>query len=246
MSILPVWNVKQEALTGYWIAPTYRNAHGRVYGYERSGADSKPSEDYLSLDLAIMRRAIQEAERCLASGRRCLIGYSVHSTTLQNRQKRLEFLNALYTAGEQLRPYLIGRIAEIEIGTPTVTIAEWVHLLRPVSTRVTIQLQANDSAVTDVGNTGASSASFTLSSRQLDPEGQANYTRHIQRWAAALQRQKVQFRIDNVLVPALLTLAISSGADALTSERIWPVVSAPNGVILFGRSQLREAFLRAG
>jgi hypothetical protein len=246
IAILPVWNVKQEAITGYWVAPAYKNALGRVYGYDRSWAEPRVNftDDYLSCDLAILARAIQEAERCLASGRRCLLGYSVHSSTLQNRQRRLEFLNSLYTAADYLRPYLVGRIAEIAPGTPTVTIAEWVHLLRPVSTRVTIQIHENDSAVTDAGNTGAAGVSLTLSSRQMDPEGQDFYTRHIQRWAAALQRQKVQFRIDNIIAPELLTLAISSGADALTSERIWPVVGAPGGVILFSRSQLLETFLR--
>ncbi len=242
-SFVPVWSAKKEAVTGYWIAPIYRTHGGRRYGYDGAWAESQVSSDadYLSLDLAIISSAVREAERSLVSGRRCLICYSVHSTTMQNRQRRREFLNLLYTTPENLRPYLLGRIAEIEPGTPTVTMAEWVHQLRPVSSRVTIELHESDRALSGLDSVGASSVSFTLSPNQHDAEGREGYGRHIARWSAALQRQKISFRLDNVIESTLLKLAVSSGVDFITSDRIWPTVSGPKGVRLFSSSDLRAA-----
>jgi hypothetical protein len=234
-------------VNGYWIAPIYQGANGRTYGYDRAWAQTGVSsgDDFLSLDLAILGRAVQEAERGLASGRRCLLGYSAHATTLQHRARRREYLGQLYATPEALRPYLVGRIAEIEPGTPTVTIAEWVHQLRPVTGLVTIQLHETDRAVTGLDSTGAFSASFTLGSAQHETAAQESYARHIPRWAAGLRRQKIQIRLDNVLEPSLLALAVASGVDMLTSERIWPIVPAPKGVSLFSRAQLQAALAAA-
>ncbi len=245
-SLLPVWNAKQEAVTGYWVAPVYRSAEGRHYGYDRQWAHSGVSsgDDYLSLDLVILGRAIQEAERSLAAGRRCLVGYSVHATTLQHRARRREFLGQLYTIPDSLRPYLIGRIAEIERGTPTVTMGEWVHQLRPVTSRVTIQLHETDRSLTGFDGTGAFSVSFTLSPAQHNAAVRENYARQIPRWAGALHLQKLQLRLDNVLEPGLIALAMSNGVDFMSSERFWPAAPSSNGVILFSREQLLHALMR--
>ncbi|HWA23433.1 MAG TPA: hypothetical protein VG735_13645 [Caulobacterales bacterium] len=242
-SFVPIWGAKEEAVMGYWIAPVYRSGDGKTYGYDRAWAQSGVSSghDYLSLDLAILGRAVQEAERSLASGRRCLLAYSVHATTLQQRSRRREYLSHLYTTPESLRPYLLGRISEIEPGTPTVTMAEWVHQLRPVTRRVTIQLHETDRAITGLDSTGAFKVSLTLSSAQHGAAVQEAYARLIPRWARALRPQKIQFRLDNVLDPTLMAVAISSGVDFLTSERFWPVETTPKGVRLYSRGQLQQA-----
>jgi hypothetical protein len=246
-AFVPVWSVKQEAVTGYWIAPIYRAGDGKTYGYDRAWAQSavNSGDDFLSLDLAILGRAVQEAERSLASGRRCLVAYSVHATTLQQRGRRREYLNHLYTTPESLRPYIVGRIAEIEPGTPTVRMGEWVHQLRPVSNRVTIQLHETDRALTGLDSTGAFSVSFTLSPAQHGAAAKESYAHHIPRWTSALRLQKIQLRLDNVVDPTLMALALSNGVDSVTSERFWPAVPSPKGVTLFSRAQLEQSLTGA-
>lgn len=239
-AFLPVWDVLKEAITGYWIAPIYQEENLRPYGYDTSWAETRvhSSAEYLALDLAIVRRVKEEAERCLAGGHRCLINYSVHATTMQSRQRRQIYLNHLYALPERLRPYLVGRIAEIEPGTPLVTIAEWVHLLRPVSVRVTIQLHESDRALTGLDATGAFSASFILSALQHTGEGREAYKRHIQRWASALRPQRIRLRIDNVIDREMLTWALACGVDTLTGTRYWSAERSPSGVKIYTRAQL--------
>ncbi len=239
-AFLPVWDVLKEAITGYWIAPVFGEGAPSPYGYDAGWADSRvhSSTDYLALDLAIVSRMKEEAERCLAAGHRCLVNYSVHATTLQNRQRRQIYLNHLYATPERLRPYLVGRIAEIEPGTPVVTIAEWVHLLRPISVRVTMQLHESDRALNGLDGTGAYSASFILSARQHTSDGRASYRRNIQRWATALRPQRIRLRIDNVIDKELLTWALACGADTLTGTRYWPAERTPTGVKIYTRAQL--------
>jgi hypothetical protein len=243
---VPVWGAKQEALAVCWIAPSYQEAEFCGYGYDSSWVQTgvNSGDDYVWLDLAIIGRAVQEAERNLASGRRCLLNYSVHATTLQRRDRREAYLEHLNSTPEGLRPFLVGRIAEIEPGTPIETIRGWVQLLQRVSKRVTIQLHESDRALTTLDSTGATSVSFTLSARQHGAAGLESYERLIPRWSSALQGQKLQFRLDNVIDAKLIAYAVSSGVDFLTSERVWPAASGPKGVSIYSRAHLSEALLR--
>jgi hypothetical protein len=239
LTFMPVWNARQEAVTGYWLAPYYRAGGQRHFGYDQAWAETRihSEADYLALDLAIAARAAEEAERSLASGRRCLIGYSVHASTMQFRQRRREYLAALYTIEERLRPYLVGKIAEIEPGTPMTSISEWAHQLRPVNGLVALQLHESDRVLAGLNSTGAFSVSFTLQARQHEPAGRASYRRSIARWSQALAKQGLRLRLDNIGDADLLAVAIENQVDFFTSEAMWPPVDGPHGVYLFSKDQ---------
>ncbi len=194
--------------------------------------------DFLALDIANLARMTQEAQLSLDAGLHCLVGYSVHATTLQDRERRQSFLARLYETPAHLRHHILGRIAEIEPGTPPTTIAEWVRSLRPVSSDITLQLHESEPALDALGATGAVTASFALSPRQHDELSKEYYARHIQRWAARLRRQRILLRLDNVEDEGLLTPALASGAEFVTSERCWPRVPGPAGVRKFPRARL--------
>jgi hypothetical protein len=240
---LPVWVVPQEAVTGYWLVPLSA-ANGKPWlGYDdvwlKTGAHHP--QDFLARDLSILERAIAETERCMTNGQRCLVGYTVHSSTLSNRARRQIYLRALQSVPELMRPYFVARIAEIERGTPSMTIAEWVHQLRPVSLRVNLELHETERTIRGLEGSGAFSASCVLSAAQFTPAGRARYAQLIRTWQPELKRQGLKFRLDNVLDHELLTLAAASGVDLLSGEAMWPSTKHPAGVKPFSRGQFSNA-----
>jgi hypothetical protein len=242
-AFLPVWVVPQEAVTGYWLVPLDAASGKPRLGYDdvwlRTGTHEP--HDFLARDLSILEHTIAEAERCLANGQRCLVGYTVHASTLTIRSRRQTYLRALQSVPELMRPYFIARIAEIERGTPSVTIAEWVHNLRPVSLRVNLELHESERTIRGLEGSGAFSVSCVLSPAQFTPAGRMRYAQLIRTWQPELKRQGLKFRLDNILDAELLALAAAHGVDLLSGETVWPPVRHPAGVKPFSRRQFSQA-----
>jgi hypothetical protein len=243
---VPIWDVTKEALTTYWLTPVVTVEGSSMAAYDPAWIAPRlhRADNFLSMDLTNMGHVVEKTQHSIDAGLRCSLSYSVHATTLQDREKRRAFLGALYETPARLRPYLHGLIAEIEIGTPASAVSEWVQMLRPVTSEVTVQLHEGDTLLDTIGETGAAVACFTLPAGQGDADIRRQCGRRIQRWAAMLRRQRVAFRVDNVRDLDLLSLTIAAGAEHLTSELFWPSVSKPGGVTRFPRSQLQPAARR--
>jgi hypothetical protein len=235
--MLPVWNLAQGAITGYWLAPTLAGAEACGYDPAWRATGQHKAEDFLDLDLEILRRAIAAAERCIATSRPSLIGYAVHSTTMASRSSRQTYLRHLQAIAQNLRRYFVARIAEIAPGTPNVVIAEWVHQLRPISLRVNLELHESERVITGLEGTGAFSVSCVLTRTG----NIGRYSQLIQRWQPQIRRQGLKFRLDNIVDRDLLKLAVENGVDLLSSARIWTPVKEAEGVRPYSRAQFDQA-----
>ena len=243
---MPVWDATKEALTTYWLTPVISIGGYSIAAYDTAWIASRTHRtgDFLSTDLANLANAIEQAESGFRTGLQSSLSYSIHATTLQNRERRRTFLGALYETPARLRSRLFGLIAEIEPGTPPSAIAEWVGVLLPATSEITIQLHESDTSLEALDETGAATACFMLPALQSDSGVRDHYARHIQRWATALRRQQLNFRLDNIRDPALLSLALAAGAEFLTSELFWPGLLDPGGVRRFPRSQIGQFTVR--
>lgn len=244
LAVMPVWSVAQEAVTGYWITPHYPDRSVARYGYDREWIVSgirRQELDFLALDLMILSRAVADAKACLLAGRRCLIGYSVHATTLFSKARRQAFLHALAETPAEVRPFLLGRVAEVETGTPIATMADWVHQLRPVSPRVAIEIHHTQREVSGLKDVGIFSVACVLPTVRPTPGEITVQTRMFGPWARDLKRQGLKLRLDNVVDPLMLSAALEAGVDFCSGERLWPAVQAAEGM----KPYSREHFLRA-
>ena len=196
----------------------------------------REDKDYLDLDLRILARARSEAAACLHGGRRCIIGYSVHSTTMVNRARRRAFLTALAETPAEIRPLLLGRVAEVQSGTPMAAIAEWAHQLRGVSPRMAIQIHHSQRDVTGMEELGISSVACVVPATPSGAEAVA-LQRAIVVWSRDLKKQNLKLRLDNLEDPRLLGLALDAHVEFCTSPRLWPAVAAPEGMRPYSRDQ---------
>jgi len=244
LKLLPVWSAAQQAITGYWIAPDWPGRGFARHAYEPNWSEAdwgREDKDFLELDLRILTRAVTEIATCLKQERRCLVGYSVHASTMMNRNLRRSFLQALMAAPPATRPYLLGRVAEAPPGTPMATFAEWVHQLRAVSPRVAIEIHSRQRNVTGMEELGIFSVACVLPTAHPGATETAALTRIIAVWSRDLKRQNLKLRLDNVDDPRLLSLALDGQIDFCTGPRLWPAVGAAQGI----KPYSREPFLRA-
>jgi hypothetical protein len=240
LAILPVWNAPRGAITGYWITPDQGKRALQRYGYDPAWAETgwhHGDKDFLELDLRVLARARSEAAACLQGGRRCIIGYSVHSTTMMSRNGRRAFLQALAETPSAIRPLLLGRVAEVQSGTPMATIAEWAHQLRAVSPRMAIQIHHGQRDVTGMQELGIFSVACVLPATPPSAAEADALQRSIVIWSRDLKKQNLRMRLDNVEDPRLLGLALDAHVDFCTSPRLWPAVPAPEGMKPYSRDQ---------
>jgi len=244
--LLPVWSMAQEAVTGYWIAPAGGDQLAPRLGYSRAWTETgrhREADDFLELDLQILERAVAEARGCLRRERRCLIGYSVHATTMLHRPRRQAYLQALSATPGDVRPYLLGRIAELEIGAPIARVAEWVHQLRAVSQRMAIQLHHSHKEVGGLQDVGVFSVACVMPPSQKNATEMAALERTIQTWSRVLKRDGLKLRLDNVTEPRLLFHAVEKGADFCSSETLWPMVAEAEGMRPYSRDRFGKTLL---
>ena len=244
LSVLPVWSVQQEAVTGYWITPVHPERRYARYGYDSAWSETgwhEDDKDFLELDLRILRRAVDEAETSLKRGRRCLVGYSAHSTTLMNKGRRQTFLQALAETPAEVRPLLLGRVAEVQAGTPMATIADWVHQQRPVVPRMAIEVHHGQRDLTGLEDVGIFSVSCVLPVANPTAAEVATLSRTITTWGRDLRRQNLKLRLDNLNDPRLLALVTDAHVDFCTSPRLWPAAPAAEGMKPYSRDQFLKA-----
>jgi hypothetical protein len=242
LAMLPVWSVQQQAILGYWITPEHPGRSFARFGYDPAWAETgwhREDKDFLELDLRILSRAIREVADCLDRRQRCLIGFSVHSTTLMNKNTRRTYLQALTATPILVRPLLLGRIAEVQDGTPLGAIAEWTHQMRAVCGRMAIAIHPTQRDVKGLEELGIMAVSCVLPTAH--PGSVAVLSRQIKAWSRALRRQNLKLRIDNLDEPRLLRLALDGHVDFCTSPRLWPPVTGPQGMKPYSHEQLLKS-----
>lgn len=244
LAVLPVWSVSQEAVVGYWITPEQvGRAIGR-YSYDPGWAETgwhREDKDFLELDLRIVDRAVSEVRECLRRNRRCLVGFSVHSTTLLNRNRRRAYAQALSAAPGDVRPFLQGRIAELQDGTPMGSVAEWAHQLRQVSHRLDIEVHHTQRDLLGLGDMGLSGVACVMPTAHPSPAEVSAVSRNVTVWNRDLKRLNLKLRLDNLEDPRLLGLALDVQVDACTSPRLWPAVPSAEGMRPFSREQFLKS-----
>jgi hypothetical protein len=244
LAVLPMWSAAQEAITGYWIAPEQAGRAIGRFSYDPGWADTgwhRDDKDFLELDLRIADRAVSEIQSCLKRNQRCLVGFSVHSTTLLNRNRRRAYMQALSATPGEVRPFLLGRIAELQDGTPMGAVAEWAHQLRQIGHRLDIEIHHSQRSVSALGDMGLLGVACVMPSAHPSPAEVTALTRNVTVWNRDLKRLNLKLRLDNLEDPRLLGLALDVQVDACTSPRLWPATPAAEGMKPFSREQFLKA-----
>lgn len=242
IKFIPAWCSAKETVGVYFATPLIEAANAAYAGYDLGyrSTGQHYHEDFGALDLDILRRSAEAAAEATRTGKRCLIAYSVHATTLQNRRRRTDFLTALAALPEEIRRGMIGRIAEIAHGTPIVSLSDWVHQLRCHTPRVALEMHYEERVLSCFDSVGAWGMGCFLPVAQT-PDRNAALSAMIHRWSRHGHNQGMKTWVFNVSDPVLLTAACASGIDLIAGDRMGPLVPAPNGVHTVSLNLMRQA-----
>jgi hypothetical protein len=219
-----IFSMRDHRVVGRWICPVRHEQIGRRLAYDADyildGLHRR--EDFIDLDLAILDYAHRRAEEQDRS--ELLIGFTVHASTLQLRKHRDLYFTALAAAPASFKSRAIVTIAEIERGTPLMSIAEWCCTMRTMLGKVCLDLHYTDHAISSIGSAGAWAAGFHLPIYSGAQKGarSARTLEQIRFWARALKSQGMRFSVNGFREPDFIGEARTAGVEIATSDVLWP------------------------
>jgi hypothetical protein len=218
----PVWSSRQGGVSAFFCAPAFdaQDANPRM-GYDPDFAQKAAHRkaDFLDLDLCLFEQAVRAAER-IEGG---IIGVSVHATTLQSRKTRTAYLDHVAANASSARQRMYIGIAEVEPGTPLMSLTEWVSGLRHTIDRVALELHPTDRALSAIASTGAWAAGYQVPSMHNASGAQMRAElASIHSWCQTFRRQRIQPFMHGFLEPVFFDLANMSDIAFATGPGLWP------------------------
>ena len=219
-----VFSTRDARVVARWICPVRHELVGRRLAYDceyiLDGLHHR--QDFLDLDLAILeyagRRALDPSAGDLA------MGFTVHASTLQVRRAREIYFAALASSPAAFRARAMITIAEIERGTPLLSISEWCCTLRTMLAKVCLDFHYADHAITSIGSTGAWAAGFHLPIYSGAQKGARSLRtlEQIRFWSKALRGQGLKFAVNGFREGEFVDEARKAGVEIATSNVLWP------------------------
>ncbi|QGZ93414.1 hypothetical protein [Terricaulis silvestris] len=218
----PVWSSRQGGVSAFFCAPAFdvEDASPRM-GYNRDFAQKAThrNADFLDLDLCLFEQAVRAAER-IEGG---IVGVSVHATTLQSRKARTIYLDHAAANASSARQRMYIGVAEVEPGTPLISLTEWISGLKPTFERVALELHPSDRALSAIASTGAWAAGYQVPSMRDASGAQMRAALgSIHSWCQTLRRQRIQPFMHGFIEPVFFDLANMSDIAFATGPGLWP------------------------
>lgn len=232
----PIWSARHLAVAAYLCGPAIQGANEMRLGYAPDFLDkaAHSERDYLDLDLCMLEQACTAAEAGAAP-----IGLTVHVTTLQTRKSRVTYLEHLAANASPAQQRMFLTVAEIEPGTPLMSLTEWTSALKQYVPRVALDLHHSDRAIGSLASTGAWAAGYHLPATRVNSNNQVRMSlNELDGWCRTLRRQGLMPLINGFQDAAFLDLAGYSDLAFASGERLWPSQSSPSG--LMAATRLRQ------
>ncbi len=223
-----IFSMREQRIAAHWYCPVRETSGQRrlTYNADYILDGSHQSRDFAALDLAVFDAALLGQSRHPDG---LPFGFTVHATTMQTRRNREAYLSTLAGAPPRLLRRALITVAEIEKGTPLISIAEWCCNLRAIVAQVCLDLHYTDHAISSIGSTGAWAAGFHLpihSGAQCLPRASRTID-HVRFWSKTLRPQGMRFVVHGIRDEYFLGEAMAAGIDLATSDALWPFAAAP-------------------
>ncbi len=224
----PIWSMRRMSIAAFMCAPGAAADAGLRQCYEPGFLDSgrHGKDDYLDLDLCLLEQACAAAEMGAAP-----IGFSVHASTMQARKSRSIFLDHLAANASPAYQRMFACIAEIQPGTPLISLTEWTRLLKTHLPRVMLDMHHSDRAIGALAATGAWAAGYHLAGRRLGSNAEVRAAlNELDGWCRSLRRQGLMPLVNGFQDEALLDLAGYSDLAFASGEKLWPSQPQPGAL----------------
>lgn len=236
----PVWDVKRETLSNWYVAPYLKKTQARVPGYQFESA-AAPANQFAAVDEASLCVSEQAIHELISQGKQSLIGVSLHARTLTNQAARAKIISRLDRLDRQNFRYRVLKIAGVVPGFPRLYLNEVVTALKTRTPNVVIGAAWDEPDMTGLLQAGPIAVGVALPKLA---EGAATgvpletillkLSTDVQRAHAA----KVRFFVEGDVPPWVAMKLGAIGVDNISSPRIWPATGTPDAMLKWSASRL--------
>lgn len=238
----PLWNVSREALTGYYATPVMRETGLAAPGY-LNDKTSYARDFFKTLDLEALRQSEDLLQNMIASGKRALVGASVHVNTLAAPDARAKVLTLLSGFDDRLTKYRILKISSVPAGYPSHYLEEIIRFLQRKASNIAVTLSPEATNVEQIAKMNITALGLGLPAgvrrRDIDlTPATSNAIRHL---ATTCRSRKIISYVEGEFGAQNAVRMCAKGVDILISPRIWPLQSEVEGVVLWPANRLMSA-----
>jgi hypothetical protein len=236
----PLWDVRREALTSYVVVPVASDTGERIPGY-RFEDPSGRTPNMTALDEASLKVSEQAIQRLFSSGKKALIGVSVHVSSLANNASRTRLFTAMEQFDRNLLRYKTVKIAGIAPGFPRMYLGEIMAQLKPRMPNIVLGVAWDEPDVATLLQAGPLGFGFALPPSVTGPApavAQATLLAKIRSAAEAAHAMKKPFFVEGAISPELAIRLSAMGVDNISSPLIWKPLATPDTVVKWSADRL--------
>ena len=219
----PQWNVKHEALSGYYISPIINSTQGTIPGYLGEKTHYTASF-YEELDMASLKQSDRALKEMLNAGNRALVGVSIHAQTLANTDSRTRLLHELNSYDKRHERYRVIKISSVPPGFPTLYLEEVVRTLKPITSNVAISLSSDETDFQSFMKLGVQSLGIAIPESITDSTAKIQMTLLYERikFATALcHNNRIATFVEGPFNNQQAMRFCALGVDVLMSSKVW-------------------------
>lgn len=236
----PVWDVKRETLTSWYVTPYVAGAATRLPGYQFEDAYADAAR-YAELDAAGLTEGEAALRRLISEGKQALVGASVHVAALANARARARVLGALDALDPSLARYRVLKIAAVPPGAPRSFLAEAIRQISARLPNVVLGAAWDEPDLAGLAACPAVAVGFSIppaiaSAQSIVPRAglYARIAEAVSVAHAARKRLFIEGAVSHDLAARLRLL----GVDNISSPTVWPPTAHPDAMLKWSAERL--------
>jgi EAL domain-containing protein (putative c-di-GMP-specific phosphodiesterase class I) len=214
----PILNMRSQMITVFAAHPSRVTSNGAMLTGAAAYPKGRAGQFVSEMDLLIMRQAIEEIKKLIATQAKCVVMVPIHydSLTGKSQHRILDFLRKL---PEHVRRYLVVEVIARPKGTPSSCLVQVISNLRNLTRTVALRASLGNEKLEHLRFVGCRIVGIDLqdaSSNSFD----AASSRHIERFAKSSKIYHFSSYILGINSPDLFGRAKSAGFDYINAAPI--------------------------
>lgn len=239
----PMWDVRREALSYWYVVPYLKSTGARLPGYQFENVAVHPNQ-FVKIDEASLWIAEQALQELLAAEKQTLVGATVHIGTLANLTSRARFLATIDRLDSNLHRYRILKIAGVAPGFPRLYLKEIVALMRARLPNIVIGAAWDEPDLAGLLQPGSIAVGFSVPASAVSSSPAiatpALMTR-VNEGVRCAHAGRARFFVDGAVTKYLALKFAAAGVDNMASSRIWPARPMADGILKWPADRLAAA-----
>lgn len=239
----PVWDVKRETLTNWYVTPYSPSAGTRLPGYQFEDAPVVPGL-FAEIDHASLGVAEQALRQLIAQGKQALVGSSFHVSSLTNLAVRARLLSTLDQLDPALVRYRVLKVAAIPPGMPRHHLTEVVGMLRSRLTNVVLGAAWDEPDITSLASCDSVAIGLSIPAWVSSPTSNVSRSvlnARISEAVSAAHSVRKRLFVEGAVTPELAARLRLLGVDNISSGIIWTPTIQPDGMLKWPADRLTVA-----